>query len=131
MRRRRGIRIAATARCGSRHTRIFTIPGFGGDPGVRRQGSEVVSHAGVATIKKIVRRDEHRDQFKAAVWLAGMNDFAVAQNINVKQTVTDESGAAIMAEIKQLASKLGLPLPLLLGQQKVEPIDAEFTEVKK
>lgn len=86
---------------------------------------------GVATIKKIVRRDEHRDQFKAAVWLAGMNDFAVAQNINVKQTVTDESGAAIMAEIKQLASKLGLPLPLLLGQQKVEPIDAEFTEVKK
>jgi len=85
---------------------------------------------GVATIKKIARRDDHRDQFKAAVWLAAMNDFAVAQNINVKQTVTDQSGTAILAEIKALAVKHGIPLPVLLGKQAAPVLDGEFSEVK-
>ncbi len=85
---------------------------------------------GVATIKKIVRRDDHRDQFKAAVWLAAMNDFAVAQNINVKQTIKDESGTAILSEIKALAAKHGIPLPVLLGKQAAPVLDGEFEEVE-
>jgi hypothetical protein len=85
---------------------------------------------GVATIKKIVRRDDHRDQFKAAVWLAAMNDFAVAQNINVKQTIKDESGTAILSEIKALAAKHGIPLPVLLGQRAAPVVEGEFEEVE-
>lgn len=87
---------------------------------------------GVATIKKLARRDDHRDQFKAAVWLAGMNDFAVAQNINVKQTVTDRTGAAMMERFEALAKKHGLdPVKLLEDRQGVPAVvDAEFSEVK-
>ncbi len=85
---------------------------------------------GLATIKKIARSDFHKDQFKAANTLAGLNGFAVAQNINVNQTVTDHSGQAIMARIKALAEKHGLDPQKLLGRREAEPIDAEFVEVK-
>lgn len=84
---------------------------------------------GIATIKKIVRNDAHRDQFKAAALLAGLNRFTVDQNINLNQTVRDESGPALLAEIKKLAIKLGVPVQALLGGPKPEVVDAEFTEV--
>ena len=82
----------------------------------------------VATIKKIARRDGDKDQFKAAAWLAGLNGFAPAQNINVNQTVTDQSGKAIMERIRVLAQKHGLDPRQLLGRPVV---DAEFSEVKE
>jgi len=88
---------------------------------------------GIATIKKIVRNDAHRDQFKAAAWLAGLNGFAVAQNININQRVTDESGKAILEQIKALAEKLGVPLTALLEHKPAVPhetIEGEFSEVK-
>jgi hypothetical protein len=87
---------------------------------------------GVATIKKIAGRDGAKDQFKAAAWLAGMNDFAVAQNINVKQTVTDKTGAAMMERFEALAKKHGLdPMKLLEGSPGAKVVvDAEFSEVK-
>ena len=88
---------------------------------------------GIATIKKIARRDDHRDQFKAAAMLAGLNGFAVAQNININQTVKDESGQAILRQIKMLADKLGVPIATLLGAQAgpalPAAVDVEFTEV--
>jgi len=84
---------------------------------------------GIATIKKIVRNDAHRDQFKAAAWLAGLNGFAVAQNININQTVKDESGKAILKQIEALAGKLGVPVTLLLGGPEPKVVDAEFSEV--
>lgn len=80
---------------------------------------------GVATIKKIVRRDDHRDQFKAAVWLAAMNDFAVAQNINVKQTVTDNSSTAIMERIERAAAALGIDAAALLGLAPMKVINQQ------
>lgn len=85
---------------------------------------------GIATIKKIVRADGHRDQFKAAMALAGLNGFAVAQNININHR--DESGQTILEQIKALAERLGVPLDRLLGAPSVAApaIDAEFTEVK-
>lgn len=84
---------------------------------------------GVATIKKIVRRDGDKDQLKAAVWLAGMNDFAVAQNINVNQKITDQSGDAIIARIAALAKKLGVDPMKLLGPGP-PVVEGEFSEVK-
>jgi phage terminase small subunit len=84
---------------------------------------------GIATIKKIVRNDAHRDQFKAAALLAGLNRFTVDQNINVNQTVTDRTSEAILERIKQLAAKLGVDPAKLLGSPSA-PVDAEFSEVK-
>lgn len=84
----------------------------------------------VATIKKIVRNDDHRDQFKAAAWLAGMNGQVVAQNINVNQTVRDESSKAILARIEALADRLGVPVAGLITAKPVPAVvDAEFEEV--
>lgn len=80
---------------------------------------------GVATIKKIVRNDEHRDQFKAATWLAAMNEFAVAQNINVRQTVTDTSGEAILERIQRAAAALGVDPAALLGLVPMKVIEHE------
>lgn len=84
---------------------------------------------GIATIKKIVRNDLHRDQFKAAALLAGLNRFTVDQNINLNQTVRDESGQALLGEIKKLAVKLGVPVQALLGGPAPAIVDAEFSEV--
>jgi hypothetical protein len=82
---------------------------------------------GIAVIEKIVRNDRHQDQFKAATWLAGLNRFTVDQNIKVDHTHRDESGAALLGRIEQLAAKLGVPVQALLGGPKV--IDGEFSEV--
>jgi phage terminase small subunit len=85
---------------------------------------------GIATIKKIVRNDLHKDQLKAAQTLVGLAGFTIDQNINLNQNITDQSGKAIMEEIGRLASKLGVPLPKLLGQKEAAPVvDAEFSEV--
>lgn len=83
---------------------------------------------GIATIKKIVRNDLHKDQFKAATWLAGLNGFAVAQNINVNQTVRDESGKAVMERIQRAAAVLGVDAATLLGLQPMKVISHEDVE---
>jgi len=69
----------------------------------------------IATIKKIVRNDGHRDQFKAAQWLAGMNGQVVAQTFNVNQNVTDNSGKALLERIERAAAVLGVDAAQLLG----------------
>ena len=91
---------------------------------------------GIATMKKIVRNDMHKDQLKAAQTLVGLAGFTIDQNINVNQTVRDESGAAIMGEIKRLADKLGVPVSRLLSAPAGDPagggvVDAEFSEVER
>jgi hypothetical protein len=86
----------------------------------------------IATIKKIARRDGDKDQFKAASWLAGLNGFAVAQNINVNQTVTDNTGKGLEERIRRAAAtllKLGSNPGELLGLA-APVVDAEFAEVK-
>lgn len=83
---------------------------------------------GIATMKKIARMEGHKDQFKAAAHLTGLAGHTIDQNINVKQTVTDRTGTAIMDRIKQLAEKHGLDPTKLLGAPVV---DAEFSEVEK
>ena len=80
---------------------------------------------GIATIKKIVRSDGHRDQFKAAAMLAGLSGFSVAQNINVNQTVTDNSGKAVMERIERAAAVLGIEPAALLGLAPMKVINAD------
>lgn len=86
----------------------------------------------MAVLERIARTQGHRDEFKAAALLAGLNRFTVDQNINVKQTVTDQSGKAIMERIERLAAKHGLDASKLLGKSEAPVvIDAEFEEVEK
>jgi hypothetical protein len=51
--------------------------------------------------------------------------FGAQQNININQTISDQSGKAILDRIKSLADKHGLNL---LGGPA--PVDVEFSEVK-
>lgn len=82
----------------------------------------------VATIKKIVRNDGHRDQFKAAALLAALNGQVVAQNINVNQHVTDNSGKALMERIQKAAAVLGVDAAQLLGLVPMKVIEHEPSE---
>lgn len=79
----------------------------------------------VATLKKIVRNDLHRDQYKAAALLAGLNGWAPAQNINVNQNVTDNSGKALMERIERAAAVLGVDAASLLGLAPMKVISHE------
>lgn len=83
----------------------------------------------IATLKKIVRNDAHRDQYKAAALLAGLNGMAPAQNININQTVTDNSGKALLERIERAASLLGVDAAGLLGAgQPMKVIEHEPAE---
>lgn len=80
---------------------------------------------GIATIKKLARADGHRDQFKAALTLAGLSGLSVAQNINVNQTVTDNSGKAVMERIERAAAVLGISPAALLGLAPLKVVNAD------
>lgn len=84
---------------------------------------------GIATIKKIARRDGDKDQLKAAVHLVGMAGHTVEQKISVKQEFRDTTDKGIDARIRLAAeklAKLGYDAARLLGPAV---IDAEFSEV--
>src|SRR3569833_3569489 len=85
---------------------------------------------GIATIKKIVRNDLHKDQLKAAQTLVGLAGFTVEQNLSVNQTVRDQSGKAIMEEIKRLADKLGVPKNTKHNKPTTPENEGEFSEAK-
>lgn len=80
---------------------------------------------GLATMKRIARLDGHKDQFKAAMTLAGLAGLTVAQNINVNQTVKDESSGALMKRIEAAAAILGVDPAVLLGMQPMKVIQHE------
>jgi hypothetical protein len=85
---------------------------------------------GIAVMRKIARRDDHKDQFKAAAHLAGLSGHTVEQKISVSQTITDRTGAEMLERIRQLAAANGLDPVKLLGGNAGEVVDAEFSEVK-
>lgn len=71
-----------------------------------------------------------KDRLKAALALLDRTGHAAAQNININQNITDQSGKAIMERIRALANKHGLDPTKLLGPARAAPIDAEYSEVK-
>jgi phage terminase small subunit len=67
---------------------------------------------------------------KAAMAVLDRTGMAAQQNININQTVRDESGKAIMDRIRQLAQKHGLDEQRLLGAPPAPVVEGEFSEVK-
>lgn len=96
----------------------------------KRLNSLSVVAANVMMDIMLAEDSSSKDKLKAAMAVLDRTGFAAAQNINVNKTVTDQSGAAIMSQIRALADRLGVPVAGLLGKQPAVPaIDAEFSEV--
>ena len=71
-----------------------------------------------------------KEKLKAASAVLDRTGFGAAQTINVNKTVTDRSGTAVLARLKELASKHGFdPMKLLSDETAV--VEAEFSEVKE
>lgn len=69
-----------------------------------------------------------KEKLKAASAVLDRTGFGAAQTINVNKTVTDRSGKAVLARLRELAVKHGLDAGKLLGGPE-EAVEAEFTEV--
>jgi phage terminase small subunit len=69
-----------------------------------------------------------KEKLRAAGMLLDRTGFAAVQKIDV--TRKDESGTAVLDQIKQLAQRLGLPVQALLGGPKPAVVEGEFSEVK-
>lgn len=70
---------------------------------------------------------------KAAVAVLDRTGFGAQQNINIHQTVRDESSKGILQRIEALADRLGVPVAGLLGAGKAARpvVEGEFSEVDK
>ncbi len=90
---------------------------------------------GVATIKKIARRDGDMNQLKAAIHLVGMAGHTVEQKISVKQEIKDTTDRGLEDRIRRAAGKLQQlghdPARFLEALAGPAPVDAEFVEVKE
>lgn len=82
-------------------------------------------------VDQMLDSDDEKIALKAAVAVLDRTGFGAQQNININQTVRDESSKAILGRIEALADRLGVPVAGLLGQKPAAPVvDGEFSEVK-
>jgi hypothetical protein len=79
---------------------------------------------GLAVMTRIAQTKGHKDQLRAAEMLANRAGFGAEQQVSVKHTHTDMTGAAMVERIKALAAKLGLDPAKLLGGNAAPMIEA-------
>jgi len=90
-----------------------------------------LSMKAVHRIEQMLDSEDGKTVLKGALGVLDRVGFAAQQNININQTVTDQSGKAIIDRIRALANKHGLDPQLLLSNKPAAPVvDAEFSEVK-
>jgi phage terminase small subunit len=77
-------------------------------------------------VEQMLDSEDDKVALKAAVAVLDRTGFGAQQNINIHQTVRDESSKGILKRIEALADRLGVPVTGLLGKPVV---DAEFSEV--
>ena len=80
---------------------------------------------GVNVLLDIAQSPTHKDQFRAAKELAGINGFTAEQRIVVEH-ISEDSKAQIR-QIRDMAAQLGLDAKQLIASAGI--VDAEFTEV--
>jgi phage terminase small subunit len=81
-------------------------------------------------VDQMLDSEDERIVLKAAVAVLDRTGFGAQQNININQTVRDESSKGILKRIEALADRLGVPVAGLLGGPAAKPVvDAEFSEV--
>lgn len=89
-----------------------------------------ISLKAAGRLDQLMDSEDDAVALKAALGVLDRTGMAAQQNININQTVRDESGKAIMDRIRQLAQKHGLDEGRLLGKPVAPVVDAEFSEVK-
>ena len=77
-------------------------------------------------VDQMLDSEDDKVVLKAAVAVLDRTGFPAQQNINVNQTVRDETSKGILNRIEALADRLGVPVAGLLGPKA---IDVEFSEV--
>lgn len=82
---------------------------------------------GVKRLIDIARDAEHKDSFKAAKELAGMNGFTTEQKITVEHITSDSK--ELMRQILSMSNELDVDLRPLI--EKFGIADGEFTEVSE
>ncbi len=89
--------------------------------------------AGVRGLARIASDRKHPDHFKANKELADRFGFSAVTEHKVTVEKTDLTGAALMARIMEVASKLGVDPVVLLGENAAPPkmrqIEAQVVEV--
>lgn len=86
-----------------------------------------ISLKAAGRVELLVDSKDDAVALKASLAILDRVGLAPEQKVNIHQTVTDQSGKAIMERIRSLALKHGLDEQKLLGKPVV---DAEFSEVK-
>lgn len=82
-------------------------------------------------VDQMIDSDDPKIALKAAIAVLDRTGMGAQQNININQTVRDESGKAILARIEALADRLGVPVTGLLGARPAASVvEGEFSEVK-
>lgn len=90
-----------------------------------------ISLKAAGRVEQLIDSDDEAVALRAAGMVLDRVGHGASQNINIHQTVTDQSGAAIMERIKALAEKHGLDSAKLLGKPVQPVIEGEFSEVEK
>jgi phage terminase small subunit len=78
-------------------------------------------------VEQLINSEDEAVALRAGLAVLDRVGHAPQQNININQTVTDQSGKALMERIAALAHRHGLDPAKLLGRPVV---DVEFSEVK-
>lgn len=81
-------------------------------------------------VEQMLDSEDDKVVLKAAVAILDRTGFGAQQNININQTVRDESSKGILKRIEMLADRLGVPKAGLLGGP-APTIEGEFSEVAK
>jgi len=90
-----------------------------------------ISLKAAGRIEQLIDSEDDAVALKAAAAVLDRTGLAAQQNINIHQTVSDQSGKAIMERIRALAQKHGLDERKLLGRPAPAPVvEGEFSEVK-
>jgi phage terminase small subunit len=80
-------------------------------------------------VEQMLDSEDDKVVLKAAVAVVDRTGFGAQQNININQTVRDESSKAILTRIEALADRLGVPVAGLLGAKAAPVVEGEFSEV--
>ena len=81
-------------------------------------------------VEQMLDSEDEKIALKAAVAVLDRTGFGAQQNININQTVRDESSKAILRRIEMLADRLGVPVTGLLGSKRnPSVVEGEFSEV--
>jgi hypothetical protein len=82
----------------------------------------------VLAAEDMIANPKHPDHAKMVLAALAAQGLGAIQKIDVHQTTTDQTSAAILKQIEALATRLGVPVGRLLSAPAV--VDAEFSEVR-